>query len=73
MKLEKPINTINKTIRLITDLFMNVFILAIIVDLLFRDTFGILTTIGSLLNNLSTDGFSGLICMMVVYFWLKNN
>ena len=64
-------NKITKGFKQFNDLLITLFVFAVVSGLLFNDIFGVITTIGSLLNNIGDDGMAGLISLLVITLWYR--
>ena len=67
--ISKYIGILNNRISIISTLLMNVFVLSIISGLLFDDPFGTIKGISILISNISDNGISGLISLVVIVIW----
>ena len=67
--ISKYINKLNSIISIITHLLINIFVFAVVSGLLFNDPFGTIEGIGSIISNISDNGISGLICLLVIVIW----
>ena len=70
--MKKIIKKINKWLVDITGLLTNIFMFAFISGLLFNDPFGVINTIGTLLNNIGEQGLAGLICLGIILIYKGN-
>ena len=71
MKLNKYTKKIKKTLTNLIDILINLFIFTLLTGLVFDDIFGVLGRITEMLNNISRNGISGLIGMMIIYIYTK--
>jgi hypothetical protein len=64
--MNKIIKKVNKWLKEITKLLQNILVLSVIIGLLFDDPFGVLNTIGNLINNVGEMGLAGLISLALI-------
>tara|TARA_Y100001963_G_scaffold103955_1_gene143240 strand:- start:330 stop:548 length:219 start_codon:yes stop_codon:yes gene_type:complete len=69
----KMFKTIMKSFKQLNDLLITLFVFAVISGLLFRDPFGVIESIGSMISNIGDNGISGLIALLVVVLWYRRN
>ena len=69
----KMFKTIIKSFKQLNDLLITLFVFAVISGLLFRDPFGVIESIGSMISNIGDNGISGLIALLVVVLWYRRN
>ena len=64
--MKKIINKLNKWFKQITELLQNILVFSVIIGLLFNDPFGVLNTIGNLINDVGEMGLVGLISLALI-------
>ena len=64
--MNKIIKKVNKWLKEITELLQNILVFSVIVGLLFNDPFGVLNTIGNLINDVGEMGLVGLISLALI-------
>ena len=67
--ISRYVTILNNKISIITQLLINIFVFAVVSGLLFNDPFGTIEGIGSIISNISDNGISGLICLLVIVIW----
>ena len=67
----KIFNTIINNFKQVNDLLITLFVFAVVSGLLFKDPFGVIQSIGSMISNISDNGVSGLIALLVVVLWYR--
>ena len=67
--ISRYVNKLNSNISIITHLLINIFVFAVVSGLLFNDPFGTINGIGVIISNISDNGISGLICLLVIVIW----
>ena len=67
--ISKYVNKLISNISIITHLLMNIFVFSVVSGLLFNDPFGTIYGIGIIISNISDNGISGLICLLVIVIW----
>ena len=67
--ISKYVNKLNSNISIITHLLMNIFVFSVVSGLLFNDPFGTINGIGIIISNISDNGISWLICLLVIVIW----
>ncbi len=70
-KMKKILNFINKWLKDITQLLMNVFVFGVITGLLFNDPFGVINTISTLISNVGDKGLAGFISLAILILVYK--
>tara|TARA_Y100001973_G_C5186544_1_gene328204 strand:- start:1123 stop:1335 length:213 start_codon:yes stop_codon:yes gene_type:complete len=69
--MKKILNFINKWLKDITQLLMNVFVFGVITGLLFNDPFGVINTISTLISNVGDKGLAGFISLAILILVYK--
>ena len=69
----KMFNMIMNGFKQLNDLLITLFVFTIVSGLLFRDPFGVIESIGSMISNIGDNGISGLIALLVVVLWYRRN
>ena len=67
----KMFKTIMNSFKQLNDLLITLFVFAVVSGLLFRDPFGVIESIGSMISNIGDNGISGLIALLVVVLWYR--
>ena len=65
-KMKKILKFINKWLKDITQLLMNVFVFGVITGLLFNDPFGVINTLSTLISNVGEKGLAGFISLAIL-------
>ena len=65
----KMFKQIMKGFKQLNDLLITLFVFSVVSGLLFRDPFGVIESIGSIISNIGDNGISGLIALLVVVLW----
>ena len=68
----KMFNMIMNGFKQLNDLLITLFVFTIVSGLLFRDPFGVIESIGSMISNIGDNGISGLIALLVVVLWYRS-
>ena len=71
MKLNKYTKTIRTTLTDLIDILINLFIFTLLAGLVFDDIFGVLGRITNMLSNISSNGVSALLGLMIIYTYIK--
>ena len=71
MKLNKYTKTIRKPLTDLIDILINLFIFTLLAGLVFDDIFGVLGRITNMLSNISSNGVSALLGLMIIYTYIK--
>ena len=69
----KMFKQIMKGFKQLNDLLITLFVFSVVSGLLFRDPFGVIESIGSMISNIGDNGISGLIALLVVVLWYRRN
>jgi len=64
--MKKIIKKVNKWFNEIIELLQNILVFTVIIGLLFNDFFGVLNTIGNLINSTGERGLIGLISLALI-------
>ena len=67
----KMFNIIMNGFKQLNDLLITLFVFAVVSGLLFGDPFGVIESIGNMISNISDNGISGLIALLVVVLWYR--
>ena len=70
-QMKKYFKTMNTWLTDITQLLTNIFVFAVISGLLFNDPFGTISTISTMLVNLSDNGVAGIVSLAILLMMYK--
>jgi hypothetical protein len=69
--MKNAITKVSEWIKEITDLLWGLIVLAVVIGILFGDSFGVIAGIGSLMEQVGDRGLAGLVALILVIVWYQ--
>jgi len=69
--MQKVLDQITGWMKQLTDLFVSLIMIGVVVGILFEDTFGVIDGIGRLMSKFGDNGLAGLLALILIVVWYQ--